>query len=142
MTQATLARPDAPHRQLRNVVTIVLVVVAALLCFALNRALADPARVAHVTVVNPSSIPIEVDVRGAPDGDRLVLGAVPAGGDATTADVIDQGERWTFAVSSGGVDGGTVTLSRHALESQGWRFVVPDSAIERIRDGQFVPAYR
>jgi hypothetical protein len=85
---------------------------------------------------------VNVDVRTAPDADRLILPTVAAGNDATSQDVLDQGDDWVFGFSSGGVDGGTARVSRAKLAADGWRFVVPDAVIERLQNAQFVPAYR
>ena len=114
MTQATMARPHAPRRSLPPVSVIVLFVVGALLCVAMAFALQDEEMVPRVTVENPSTLPVNVDVRGAPDGSRLILSTVPAGSTVNNLDVLEQGDEWTFGFSSGGIDGGTVTVSREA----------------------------
>jgi hypothetical protein len=137
-----MARPHAPRRSLPPVSVIVLFVVGALLCVGMTLALQDPDAVPRVTVENGSSIPVNVDVRGRSDGDRLVLDTVPAGSAATTEDVLDQGDEWIFGFSSGGVDGGSVRVSRAELAHDGWRLVVPDDVVQRLQSSQFVPAYR
>src|SRR5947208_3041275 len=125
MTQATMARPHAPRRAIPPISVIVLFVVGALLCVAMALALQDPDVVPRVTVENRGPIPINVDVRGATTGSRLVLDAVPAGSEAANLDVLDQGDTWIFDFSSGGVDGGSVRVSRVKLAADGWRVVVP-----------------
>lgn len=142
MTQATMARPHAPRRSLPPVSVFVLFVVGALLCVAMALALQDEEMVPRVTVENPSTLPVNVDVRGAPDGDRLILSTVPAGSTVTNLDVLEQGDEWTFGFSSGGVEGGTVTVSRAKLADDGWRLVVPDEITARLQAAPFVPAYR
>jgi hypothetical protein len=142
MTQATMARPHAPRRSVPSLPVIALFVLGALLCVGMALALGDPKVVARVTVENRSSIPINVDVRGSADGGRLVLATVPARGQASTLDVLDQGDRWIFGFSTGGVDGGSFTVSRAKLAADGWRLVVPDNVVARLQSSSFVPAYR
>jgi hypothetical protein len=142
MTQATMARPDTPRRTLPPFSAVALVVVGALLCVGMALALRDPEVVPRVTVENPSALDVSVDVRSAPDHARLLLATVPPTTEATNLDVLDQGDEWIFGFSSGGVDGGTVRVSRAKLAADGWRVVVPDAVIERLQSRSFVPAYR
>jgi hypothetical protein len=142
MTQATMARPDAPRRAVLPVSVIVLFVVGALLCVGMAFALRDPEIVPRVTVTNRSTLPINVDVRGTPSGSRLILDTVPARGQMTNVDVLEQGDDWIFGFTSGGVDGGTVRVSRAKLAADGWRLAVPDEVIARLQSGDYVPAYR
>jgi hypothetical protein len=141
MTQATMARPHVPRRTLPSLSLIVLVVVGALLCVAMAYALRDPEVVPRVTVENPSTLNVNVDVRPARDDARLILATVPPRGTATNLDVLEQGDEWIFAFSSGGVDGGTLRVSRAKLAADGWRVEIPQSAIQRLQSGTFVPAY-
>jgi hypothetical protein len=142
MTQATVARPHVPRRTFPPISLIVLVVVGALLCVAMAYALRDPDIVSRVTVENPSRIAVNVSVHPAGDNDRLILPTVPPSTSATALDVLDQGDEWVFAFSAGGVDGGTLRVSREKLAADGWRVVVPESVIQRLQTREFVPAYR
>lgn len=142
MTQATMARPHVPRRTLPPFSVIALVVVGALLCAAMAYVLRDPAVVDHVTVDNPSTLEVNVDVRPSTDGARLAVAAVPPDSQATTRDVLDQGDDWIFSFSSGGVDGGELHVSRAELAADGWRVVVPRAVIDRLQSGAFVPADR
>jgi hypothetical protein len=142
MSQVTMARPDAPRRTFPPLPLVALVIVAVLGCVGMTLALRNPDTVSRVELTNPGAIPVDVSVRASTDGADLVLGTVPAGGTADHHDVIDQGDDWTFAFSSGGVDGGTVRISRSKLAADGWRFAIPDSVITRLQQGTFVPAYR
>jgi hypothetical protein len=121
---------------------IVLFVVGALLCVGMAFALRDPEIVPRVTVTNRSTLPINVDVRGTPSGSRLILDTVPPRGQMTNVDVLEQGDDWIFGFTSGGVDGGTVRMSRAKLAADGWRLAVPDAVIARLQSGDYVPAYR
>jgi hypothetical protein len=142
MTQATMARPDAPRRTFPSIATVVVVCIGALLCAAMAYALRNPHYVSRVTVENPSALAINVSVHPAHDDSRLILAPVPPSTSATTSDVLDQGNDWVFTFSSGGVDGGSVHVSRAKLAADRWRLVVPDSVIERLHSGSFVPASR
>jgi hypothetical protein len=143
MTQATLERPpQAPRRSLPPLSTVLLVVIGAVLCFGMTLALADPDVVPRVTVVNGSSLPVNVDVRQTGGGARLLLDTVQPNSRTSTHDVIDQGDRWIFSFSSGGVAGGSVEVSRAKLAADGWRIRIPDDVVARIQAGEFVPSYR
>jgi len=131
MTQATMARPHAPRRAFPPISVIVLFVVGALLCVAMAFALEDPDVVRRVTVENHGPIPVNVDVRGSTSGSRLILDTVPSGSAAANLDVLDQGDTWIFGFSSGGVDGGSMRVSRAQLAAdvvarlQSSRYVSP-----------------
>jgi hypothetical protein len=142
MTQTTMARPHAPRRSLPSLSVVILFVVGALLCITMAFALRDPDVVPRVTVTNPSSLPINVDVRGTPTGNRLILDTIPPGGRTTNVDVLDQGGEWIFGFSSGGVDGGSVRMSRTKLAGDGWRLAIPEAVVARLQSGEFVPAHQ
>ena len=142
MTQATMARPHAPRRSLPSLSVVILFVVGALLCAGMALALRDPDVVPRVTVTNASALQVNVDVRGTPSGSRLVLDTVPPGGRTTNVDVLDQGDQWIFGFTSGGVDGGSVRVSRAKLAAHGWRLAIPDEVIARLQSGSFEPKYR
>jgi hypothetical protein len=142
MTQATMARPHVPRRTFPPVSVIALVIVGALLCALMTFALRDPEVVPRVTVENPSGIDVNVSVRPSTDASRLILATVPPTTTATNLDVLDQGDEWIFSFSSGGVEGGTVRMSRAKLAADGWRVVVPEPVIQRMQTGPFVPAFR
>ena len=142
MTQATMARPHAPRRSVPPFSLIALVVSGALLCGGMALALRNSEVVSRVTIENRSSIAIDVDVRGSTHGDRLILQPVPPHERVSTFDVLDQGSEWVFGFSSGGVDGGSVRVSRDELATDGWRLVIPDRVVQRLQSNAFVPAYR
>jgi hypothetical protein len=141
MTQATMARPQSPGRTFPPVSIIALVIVGALLCAAMADALRDPEVVSRVIVDNPSELEVNVSVRPADDPSRLILATVAPTTSATNLDVLDQGDEWIFSFSAGGVDGGTLRVSRAKLAADGWRVVVPESVIQRLQTSTFVPAY-
>jgi hypothetical protein len=141
MTQATMARPHVPRRTFPPLPLIALLVVGALLCALMAYALRDAEVVPRVTIDNPSSLDINVSVRPEHDSSRLILATVPPSTSATNLDVLDQGDDWIFSFSSGGVDGGTLRVSRAELAADNWRLVIPDSVVQRLQSGTYVPAY-
>ena len=141
MTQATMARPHVPRRTFPSLTLVALVIVGALLCAAMAYALRDPEVVPRVTVENPSQLAINVSVRPSDDASRLILATVPPTTSARNLDVLDQGDEWIFSFSSGGIDGGTLRVSRAKLAADDWRVAVPESVVQRLQSGTFVPAY-
>jgi hypothetical protein len=104
-------------------------------------ALRDPEVVSRVTIDNPSRVDVNVSVQPTKDSARLILASVPPTTSATNLDVLDQGDEWIFSFSAGGVDGGTLRVSRAKLAADDWRLTVPDSVIQRLQSATFVPAY-
>ncbi|HEU5308606.1 MAG TPA: hypothetical protein VFW97_14865 [Acidimicrobiia bacterium] len=142
MTQATMARPHVPRRTFPPLPLIALVVVGVLLCAAMAYELRDPKVVSRLTLENPSGLDVNVSVQPSPSGSRLVLPTVGANSTATSDDVLDQGDEWLFSFSSGGVDGGTLRVSRAKLAAGDWRVEIPESVVQRLQTGTYVPAYR
>ena len=141
MTQATMARPHVPRRTFPPVPLIALIVIGALLCAAMAYALRDPEVVSRVTVDNPSQLEVNVSVRPADAPSRLLLATVPPTTSASNLDVLDQGDDWIFSFSSGGIEGGTLRLSRAKLAAADWRVTIPESVIQRLQSATYVPAY-
>jgi hypothetical protein len=142
MTQATMARPHAPRRTFPPLPLIALVVIAALVCAAMAYALRDPDVISRVTIDNRSDVGVNVSVRPTNGSSALILGTVAPTTTATNHDVLDQGDEWIFSFSAGGVDGGTLRVSRAKLAADGWRVAIPESVVERLESRTFVPAYR
>jgi hypothetical protein len=142
MTQATMTRPDTPGRTSIPFSLVAVVVVGAIICVAMAFALRDPDVVPRVTVVNPSTVDVNVRVHPADDPSSLILATVSGGTSAANIDVLEQGDEWVFDFSAGGVDGGSVRMSRAHVAREGWRVEIPDDVIARLQSGSFVPAYR
>lgn len=88
----------------------------------------------RLTVENPSPYAISVDVTGAERDGWLNLGSVPREGRRTVQEVADQGQKWIFRFSYGGVDAGEVTVNRDQLAKNGWSVTVPPEVAERLRE--------
>ena len=128
-------RPDTRDR----VRLAVAVIVGLAVLIPLIAALLGPRFVDAVTVVNESAFDVHVEVR-APGGPVLGLGTVPRDRDLRFASVLDQGDSWSFAFTAAGEDGGTVEVSRSALERDGWRLTIPATTTARFDEAGVPPA--
>jgi hypothetical protein len=128
-------RPDAGQR-LGVTAAVGLALVAIL---AVVAAMRPPPFVDGVTVVNDSPFDVHVDVR-PPDGPALGLGTVPRDREIDFGAVLDQGETWSFTFTSGGEDGGSVDVTRGALERDGWRLTIPATTASRLDRAGLAPA--
>lgn len=135
---ATLARPSPRVRPRRVdiVATLLTVVVGAVLIAGMSVLLADPPRV-DLVVENPTDYDVNVDVRSADGGSQLGLGTVGSGSSKPFALVIDQGERWLFEFSYGGVEPSPVEVSRETITTG--TVVVPDAAEDEFRQAGLTP---
>ena len=137
-----LTRPPRATSPAAVATTVVLGLTVVVLFLLAVRMTADrPSFVAELTVVNPTVYKIDVEVQG--DGPRrLELGSVRREQSSTYEDVIDQGARWVFRFSYGGVPGGELAVSRAQLEADEWRVVVPGDVGERLRLAGLRPSAR
>jgi hypothetical protein len=131
-----LTRPHpqtAPARLGRDVAKFLVGgLVALALIIGLMAAVEAPAFVDRVSVRNPTPYALDVQVTGADRDGWLALGPVSPGGRLSLRDVVDEGDRWIVHVSSAGIDGGEIVVSRAALERSGWVITVPDEATNRL----------
>lgn len=141
----TTTRPVPARARVRST-RLLAAVLGALALVAVLVALAPAFRsespVARVTIENPTVYTVNVEVSGHGDGDWLDLGAIGREGAKTVEQVTDQGDRWTFRFSYGGVDGGQVTLARADLAAAGWRLTVPETVGQRLHDAGLSPSAR
>ena len=132
-----LARPGRRIRQRGDVVLTVVVVVAASILIAwVSVLLADPDRV-DLVIENPTSYYVHVGVRPVEGEGRLGLGTVEPGTSMPFFEVLDQGDRWLFDYSLGGVDAPPVEVSREELSSGAVE--IPESVEELFRDAGLLP---
>lgn len=141
----TTTRPIPARARVRPT-WLLAVVLGALALVAVMVALAPAFRsespVARVTIDNPSAYSVNVEVSGRGGGDWLDLGAIAREGAKTVEQVTDQGSRWTFRFSYGGVDAGQVTVARADLAATGWRLTVPETVGQRLHDAGLSPSAR
>jgi hypothetical protein len=94
----------------------------------------SPGAVPHVRVVNPSARHVQVSTG------QVGLGWVENRSELRFDDVIDQGDWWVFHFTYAGVDGGSLVLTRQALEAAGWKVTVPSSFTERMQAAGIAPS--
>ena len=106
-------------------------------------AVEGPTFVDRLSIRNATPYTLEVDVTGADRDGRLPLGPVSSGGRLNLRDVVDKGDRWIVHVSSAGIDGGEVAVTRDGLERSGWVITIPDEVTNRLaQNGATPPAPR
>ena len=109
------------------------VFVFALLAFALLQGCSQDAFVDRITVVNQTSYPAHVEVRGGGgDSGWLVLTTVGPHGSADALEVLDQGSVWIFKFAYAGLED-EVKLARTDLSGNDWTVDVPSSFESALR---------
>lgn len=103
---------------------------------------AVPPHVPRVRLVNPTVYQLNVEAAAQPEGPWVDVTTVTRESTATVGEVLDQGAQWVFRFSYGGVDAGTVVVSRGALESSGWTVRAPAAADDRLSAAGLVPSAR
>jgi hypothetical protein len=137
---ATRPLPSLDRLRPRRVLVAVLAVVAvAVLAIAVAPWFRTESPVARLTIDNPTVYQVNVEVSGD-GGGWLDLGAVDRQGSKTAEEVTDQGARWVFRFSYGGVDAGEVAVARTDLAAAGWHVTVPDTVGQRLRDAGLAPS--
>jgi hypothetical protein len=135
-TRSRLSRADRPARSFGSYVRPDLVAIAlgvvAVLVFGLIT-LREPARVSTLTLSNPSSYDVTVDVSSKDGHSWLPLAVLDIGATRDYSEVLDQGDTWVFRFRAQGVDGGQAEVTRHDLAAAGWKYVVPNDVIQRIQ---------
>ncbi len=111
---------------------MVIVAFVAGLVLATN-ALRLPEFVPRLSLENPTTYQVEIDVTGADRDGWLSLGAVRRESAKTVYEILDQGDQWRFRFRSGGEDGGELLVSRAQLRANGWRVTIPSEAGDRFR---------
>lgn len=130
--------PAQRRRDLLAVAAATLIGIAVLI--SITAALRGPELIDRVTILNDTPYLLDVEVTtGGHDG-WLGLGPVSPGASHSFQSVIDQGDRWTFHITSGAYDGGEFTVSKRRLQEGDWRVVIPDDVRDRLEaDGAEPP---
>lgn len=110
---------------------VVVAVVAVATVLITMRLVERPAMVDRVTIANPSSLELDIDVGGAPSGDWTPTGAVEPKSTVSFYEVIDQGDTWWIRATAGGNDA-VWKVSRAQLERDGWHVSVPTSVSDEL----------
>ncbi len=125
-------------------------VIGAILCAAVAvgvvaevaPALRYPPHLARLTVANPSVYHVNVEVTDSRRRSWLDLGTAGRERSKTVEELADQGRRWVFRFSYGGVEAGELVVSRDQLAHDGWRITLPAEVTERLRDAGFSDSAR
>jgi len=140
MTTSTKARSTRPSR-LRGLVhhdlvpVVAAAVIAAAVAFAFLR---PPATIDAIAVTNATDYDIAVEVRGTAGG-WMPMSTVHRRGTTSVADVIDQGDTWTFRLRAQGQAAGELHLRRDELEAAGWAIEIPKSAEQTLSEAGTQP---
>jgi hypothetical protein len=86
--------------------------------------LREPPRISSVSITNATDFDIAVEVRG-PSGGWMPLATAGRSETTSVADVIDQGDTWTFRFSAQGVHPGSLQVERRRLAASGWVIEIP-----------------
>jgi hypothetical protein len=139
VTPQTLTRAPRSRPAVGRIVWYLPIVLAGVaVTFLLSWLLRGPDFVDRVTIANPTAFDVDVDVAGS-DGGLLDLYYVEAGTTAVVRDVIDQEDTWTFHLSYGGTDAGTLRLDRARLAQSGWRVEIPQAVENRLEGAGHEP---
>lgn len=88
-------------------------------------------KVEQLTVVNPGTHHVNVDLTGADRKGWLDLGGVGPEGATVIQQVTDQGDVWVFRVSYGDVGIEELPIPRSRLDEDGWTITLP-SELSRV----------
>ncbi|HEX8769471.1 MAG TPA: hypothetical protein VF711_01740 [Acidimicrobiales bacterium] len=114
-----------------SLVAAVAVLVLVLAVFPLLR---GPAFIPHLTLVNPTAYQVNVEASGSTRDGWLDLGSVSRESEVALEGVADQGQRWSFRFSSGGVFASEMVVSRVDLGRGNWRVNIPDGIAVPLHD--------
>lgn len=117
-------------------------IAVALLLVLSARLVDDPDRVARVRVTNPTTYQLEVSVGSPERTGAQNLGTVQRDSSRQFDELLDQGERWLFRFSYGGVSAGETVVTRAQLERDRWTVSAPPAASELLAAEEMVPSSR
>lgn len=127
MPGARLKSLPVPLQRSREAIgTVVAGAAVVILVLAVVPFLRGPVFVRRLTIANPTAYEVNVEISGSQGSGWLDLGTVPREREVALENVVDQGGKWTFRFSSGGVFAAEMALSRADLEQGQWRVNIPD----------------
>ena len=130
----TQPAPAGVHRA-ADAVRVAVVVVLAVAAMALALRLVEtPATIDRLSIVNPSTLELDLATAGAPSGDWVPAGSTDPHTVTSFDEVLDHGDRWWFRATSGGRVA-TWQVPRAQLVRDGWRVVIPPGVIDALRTG-------
>jgi hypothetical protein len=93
-----------------------------------------PGTVEEITIANPTSYDLAVEVAGRARESWLPVAIVEAGSEDAAQQVLDRGEVWVFRFLHWGEPVTELTMTRTELERNGWRVDVPAEVEERLEE--------
>ncbi len=134
-------RPQSAPPQFRG--RFALVILAGLIAVAVlggvYTSIRGPDLVDRVTIVNDTPYLVEIEVTNEARDGWLRLGPVSPGESHDFRSVVDQGDRWTFHVTTGPHDGGEFAQTERELEEGRWRITIPTDVERRLESSGAVP---
>jgi len=126
MSPVALESQPTAVRRTRAAASVACVVVAAIAAFiGLSALVRGPDFVDRVTLENRTGLALGVAVTDHDEGALLGVATVSPTRTAVVEDIVDQGDRWVFVLTSAGEPVGRIQLTRDELESRDWRVVLP-----------------
>jgi len=119
---------------------IAVVAFCLLVLLVIVPALQGPSYIDELTIENPHQWHVNVDASDSSRDGWVSIGPLSRESTVTVQGVIDQGERWVFRFSYGGIDGGQLELTRPQLEQSGWKINVPDDFARRMQAAELEPS--
>ncbi|MDQ6909933.1 MAG: hypothetical protein M3Z84_03970 [Actinomycetota bacterium] len=126
--------PVPLQRSREEIGTVVVALAVLVVVLAMIPILRAPASVRRLTLVNPTAYQVNLETSGSPGDGWFDLGTAPREREVVLEGVADQGEKWTFRFSSGGVFASEMVLSRTDLERGKWRVHIPDGIAVPLHD--------
>ena len=131
-TRSKAVRPS-PLRWLAGSEILPVIAAALLALLVALGLLGDVARIDAISMTNPTSYNVAVQVRGD-DGAWMPMSTARGQATTTVRDVIDQGDSWTFRFTAQGHPAGELHLTRDALEESGWVIEIPSDIEAQLRE--------
>lgn len=125
MPSAVVVEIRPQHSVTRPALAVAATVAAAIVIWLVLGLIGSPSMIPRVTVSNPSSGDLEIDVAPVRGGATLDLGHVAPRSSRTIQDVLDQGDTWVFTVSSARARLGTFPVDRDELADNDWTITLP-----------------
>ena len=81
--------------------------------------------VERVTVINPTSYDLLIEVSDGHGDGWLTLGVAESENSTNIGEVYDRGRQWTFRFIAQTMNGGRLTITRAELQRTNWRVEIP-----------------
>lgn len=95
--------------------------------------LEQPTFIDRITVDNPTRFDITIYVTEDDRDGWMAVGTARREERSTFEEIYDQGPVWIFRFSAQGEIGGQLRLTRHQLEHDRWRLVIPERISEELQ---------